>query len=427
MLALAYSEKFIRIKQHTLFNTMDTTGQEAIRDIAMANRLTRQELQQIVDAAIDLEMWDEKSLVARWQELRQASRLQGREFKKWALRQLAGQLASLRDSTTLYHGQPRRQRPYRSRKIQLEQQPAARQIFGMCPVRSEKTLCCNLRTIDAVQNCGFGCSYCSIQTMYAGSNISFDQHFRDKLEAIDLDPDRHYHIGTGQSSDALMWGNRYNILEDMLQFARKWPQALIEFKTKSKNVDYLLHTDVPRNVVCSWSLNPDIIIRNEEHLTAGLIERLTAARAVANRNIRVGFHLHPMLHYQGWGQDYSNLIALILERFQPEEVVFISFGALTFPRPILKKLRTYGIKSRINQTPMTANPEGKLTYPDPIKTQLFRHAYHAFTAWHGRVFFYLCMEEARFWDQSFGYRYPDNATMEAALMQSAWDKLPASA
>ncbi|MBF8269850.1 MAG: hypothetical protein HW386_1559 [Gammaproteobacteria bacterium] len=412
MLPVAYDEKFLDIKQHTLFDTLDAARQEAIRDIAVINRLTRQELKQIVDAAIDLEMWDEKDLVARWQEWRQTSRLQGREFKKWALRQLADQLAALRNSITTYNEQ---------------QQTDARRIFGMCPVQSEKTLCCNLRTIDAVQNCGFGCSYCSIQTMYTGPDISFDQNFRRKLEAIELDSDRHYHIGTGQSSDALMWGNQHNILKDMLWFTRKWPKALIEFKAKSKNVDYLLHTDAPRNIVCSWSLNPDIIIRNEEHLTASLSERLAAARAVADRNIRIGFHLHPMLHYQGWEQNYSELIALILNRFRPEEIVFISFGALTFPRPILNKLRTYGIKSKINQTPMTTNPEDKLTYPDPIKTQLFRHAYNAFAAWHQRVFFYLCMEEARFWDQSFGYRYPDNATMEAALIQSAWSKLPATA
>ena len=426
MLALAYSEKFIRIKQHTLFDTLDTDMRDAIRGIAISNQLTQQELKLIVDAAIDLEMWNEKGLAARWRDWRQTSGLHGREFKKWALRQLNDELTRLRNTTTIYQEVTRPQPSYRPGKIKLEQQTATRKIFGMCPVRSEKTLCCNLRTIDAVQNCGFGCSYCSIQTMYTGADFNFDQHFRRKLEAVELDPDRHYHIGTGQSSDALMWGNKHNILEDMFYFARKWPKALIEFKTKSKNIDYLLQHAVPGNVVCSWSMNPDIIIRNEEHLTAGLSERLAAARAVADRNIRVGFHLHPMIHYQGWEHDYGDLAALILKRFKPEEIVFISFGALTFPRPILKKLRTYGIKSRINQTPMTANPEGKLTYPDSIKEQLFRQAYNAFAVWHGRVFFYLCMEEARFWDTAFGYRYPDNAAMEAALMQSAWNKLPAT-
>jgi len=418
-----YSEKFLRIRQHTLFDTISTANQEAVREIAVANRLSQQELHLVVNAAIDLEMWGEPDISTRWRAWRMSSSLQGREFKKWALGQLHAQLHELHQGTTIYQDKPARQPVYRPRKIRLQEQPADRRIFGMCPVQSEKTLCCNLRTIDAVRNCGFGCSYCSIQTMYSGPDISFDPDFRKKLEAIELDHGRRYHIGTGQSSDALMWGNTHNILADLLAFARKWPLALIELKTKSKNIDYLLKSAVPRNVVCSWSLNPDIIIRNEEHLAATLQERLAAARAIADKGIRVGFHLHPMIHYQGWERGYSDLIALLQASFQPEEIVFISFGALTFPKPILQKLRTYGIKSKINQTSMTTNPEGKLTYTDAIKVQLFRLAYQSFAAWHGKVFFYLCMEESRFWDQSFGWRYPDNATMETALLENAWGKL----
>lgn len=419
-----YSDKFIRIKQHTMFDTLDAKTRNAVRSIAMENRLTQQELKKLVDSAIDLDMWDENNLADVWREWRDSSSLTGREFKRWAIQQLDMHLAELRNGETTYDRSPPRQPAYRPMKVQLAKQTGGQKIFGMCPVKSDKTLCCNLRTIDAAKNCGFGCSYCSIQTMYSGQNVIFDEHFREKLDAIELDPDRHYHIGTGQSSDALMWGNKHNILADMLAFARKWPRALIEFKTKSKNIDYLLQSNVPRNVICSWSLNPDTVIRNEEHLTARLTERLAAARTVADKNIRVAFHLHPMLHYRGWRQDYSDLISQILDRFRPEEIVFISFGALTFPKPILKKLRSYGIKSRINQTPMVANPEGKQTYPDNIKEQLFRHAYEAFSTWHGKVFFYLCMEEAKLWDIAFGHRYPDNETMEASLLASAWEKLP---
>lgn len=424
MLPTAYGEKFSRIQQQTMFHSLDAATRDAVRAIATENRLTQQELKLLVDSAIDLNMWNENDLAEQWHEWRASSNLRGREFKKWALQQLQQRLTALRGSETRYDPDPQRQPSYRPLKVKLHSQTTGQKIFGMCPVRSDKTLCCNLRTIDAVKNCGFGCSYCSIQTMYTGQNIIFDEHFREKLDAIELDPDRYYHIGTGQSSDALMWGNKHNILEDMLHFARNWPRALIEFKTKSKKVEYLLQTDVPRNVVCSWSLNPEIIIRNEEHLTASLSERLAAARAVADKNIRVAFHLHPMIHYQGWQRDYGDLITRVMDCFRPEEIVFISFGALTFPRPILKKLRSYGISSKISQTPMTANPEDKLTYPNHIKEELFRHAYAAFAAWHERVFFYLCMEEAGFWDAAFGYRYPDNAAMEAALLDSAWAKLP---
>jgi spore photoproduct lyase len=80
-------------------------------------------------------------------------------------------------------------------------------ILGSCPVASDKTLCCNLQTLDAVRNCGLDCSYCSIQSFFSGNEVLMDADFGKKLQAMSLDPNQTYHIGTGQSSDSLMWGN----------------------------------------------------------------------------------------------------------------------------------------------------------------------------------------------------------------------------
>jgi spore photoproduct lyase len=420
-----YPEKFARIRAQTLFHKLDDPTRDAVHNIAFDNRLTLQELKLLVNASIDLQMWNAGSLVNDWQRWRAGSRLQGREFKKWAFRELQRKLDACRNGGIAYTAEADSGSSRPRRKIKIEERPRTEKIFGMCPVMSEKTLCCNLRTIDAVKNCGFGCNYCSIQTLFTDEHIQFDSHFRDKLEAIELDPERYYHIGTGQSSDALMWGNKHNILEDMLWFARKWPRALIEFKTKSNNTGYLLQADVPANIVCTWSLNPDLIISNEELYTAGLAERLQAARKIADRHIRVGFHLHPMIHYQGWQEDYHGLINRVLGLFRPEETLFVSFGALTFPKPVLQRLRSRGGKTRISQTALAPNPEGKLSYPDEIKQALFSFGYESFRPWHDKVFFYLCMEEAGFWEASFGFSYPDNATLEQQLLESAWTKLPA--
>ncbi len=419
-----YPEKFDKIEQQTLFHALDAASRDTIRAIAVDNQLTQQELRLLVESSLDLEMWEETSLSMFWDELRGASALSGPEFKKWALAKVRERMETLRRGETFYRQRGGSRISVHRLDKRVERRASPGRIFGLCPVQSDKTLCCNLLTVDAVKNCGFACSYCSIQTMYTDENIVFDSDFRAKLETIELDPGRRYHIGTGQSSDALAWGNKYGVLDDMLYFAEKWPNALVEFKTKSKNVDYLLRARPPGNVICSWSLNPEVIIDNEETLTATLSERLDSARAVADRDIRVGFHLHPMVRYHGWRADYTAMIEQVLARFRSEEVVFVSLGALTFPKPILKKLRSAGTKSKIHQSPMSTNPEGKLTYPDAIKEQLFEHAYEAFGPWHSKVFFYLCMEEARFWRTTFGKAYPDNDALEASLLAGAWKKLP---
>ena len=136
-------------------------------------------------------------------------------------------------------------------------------------------------TLDAVENCPYACSYCTIQTFY-DDNIVFHKNLRQKLAQLELEPDRFYHIGTGQASDALAWGNHLGLLDDLCDFARANSQILLEFKTKSANIDYFTKHPAPANIVCSWTLNPEVIVANEEHLTANLSERLKAARQAAD-------------------------------------------------------------------------------------------------------------------------------------------------
>jgi spore photoproduct lyase len=418
-----YWDKFDNILELTLFDKLDKANQIATRNIAIENRFTVQELKIFIESAIDLNIWNEESLISHWHKWRLSTNLKGREFKKWAFSKLEDLLAELREKENDYSVGLVKIPSYRTQKVTTLHQTSDSKIFGRCPVYSETTLCCNLQTIDAVKNCGFGCSYCSIQTMYTDDNILIDEHFGQKLDAIELDPNKHYHIGTGQSSDALMWGNTNGILDDLFRFARKWPNALLEFKTKSKNVDYLLQSDIPDNIVCSWSLNPDIIIDNEEHLTPSLTRRLDAARSVADKGIKVGFHLHPMVIHKGWQQNYQALIKHVIDQFHTDEVLFVSFGSLTFPKPVIRKIRSYGIQSKIHQMQMVSNPEGKMTYPDDTKEQLFRHAYESFKPWHDKVFFYLCMEEKKLWDLTFGGSYKDNKTFEDTLVESALKKM----
>ncbi|ERP31456.1 SPL family radical SAM protein [Chitinivibrio alkaliphilus] len=292
-----------------------------------------------------------------------------------------------------------------------------RKILGECPVASEKTRCCNLKTLDAVQGCGYGCSYCSIQSFYSGGEVVFDSRLSERLKELSLEKDRIYHIGTGQSSDSLMWGNTNNHLADLMHFADTHEQVILELKTKSNRVDWLLEHEIPRNVICTWSLNPQDVISAEEHHTASLQDRLDAAEKVARAGIRVGFHFHPMMRYHGWKEGYGTICRILQERFSPTEVVSISFGALTFIKPVLKKLRQRALPSRVLQMPFE-EIAGRFSYPREIKKELFSYAYNCFSpGWKESVFFYLCMEDATLWKEVFGFEYSSNEALEASMNQ----------
>ncbi len=395
-----YHEKFLKIAPQTFFPLLSIDDQSYIREIAEHYLFTLQELRIVSEIARDLSMWGEVELPELWSGFEE-------EFsnKDKIIKALDQRIDKLRNAAKRY-GQlklPTKEEQH------LELCHSEKPIHGACPVFSDKTVCCGLKTIDAVKNCCFGCSYCTIQTFYGEDNaIKFDDNLKEKLSKIEIDPDKFYHFGTGQSSDSLAFGNFNNLLGDLCEFAVAHPNILLEFKTKSANVDYFLENDVPKNIVCSWSLNTETIVKNEEFFTATLAERLLAAKKVAERGVRVSFHFHPMVYYSGYVEEYKNLAERVMQEFQPEQIAFISFGTLTFIKPVVHEIRKRGWNTKILEMPFAPDPLGKMTYPDEIKLALFRNIYGAFSDWHEKVYFYLCMEKAEIWDALFGWHYQSN-------------------
>ena len=417
-----YSERFALFSGETLYSNLDPSLQENIQEIGFKHRLTFQELRQITEIAADLQMWEEPGLLEQWSELEKSLAGNGQPVKKILFRKLKDRWHSLKNSRTVYKSGQVSDRPSVSSRKKVTVQDSDNTVFGWCPVASEKTICCNLRTIDAVQGCSLGCSYCSIQNFYDSKHIPVDENLHEKLQSITLNPQKRYHIGSGQSSDSLLLGNKNGVLDAQFDFARNNPNIVLELKTKSKNITWLLEANVPKNVFVSWSLNPQIIIENEEHLTASENDRLRAARTAADKGIRIGFHFHPMVYYDSWRDDYEQLIGRVLSTFSPDEVALVSFGTLTFTKPVVNNLRIKGLQSKVLQIPME-DAAGKLSYPFHIKEEMFTAAWEAFHPWRDQVFFYFCMEDRKLWESVFGYCYEKNEEFEDALCNQVFQKL----
>ena len=417
------------LEQDSIFASLSRSQQQYLLETGANLRLSRQYLRQLTEAAADLEMWDEgnlKELLDPLMNHPKVLKMQGTQRNAYLIGMLREELDRMRSGEIEYQGfHPRR--PAAGRHLFVDQSDRPMQLLGACPVAGEKTRCCNLLTLDAVRQCGFACSYCSIQSFYDRQRIYFFSDLPRRLQEISstLDQDQLYHIGTGQSSDSLMFGNRHGVLDALTDFARDNPRVILELKTKSGNIAYLLENRdrIPENLICTWSLNPQLIIEKEEHRTASLSQRLDAARRTAEAGILTGFHIHPMIRYTGWQKDYRELFLQLQEEFSPQHTVMISFGTLTFIKPVLQQLRSMGIKSRVLQIPLS-DASGKYSYPREMKEELFSFAYQCFSSeWKQQVFFYLCMEPASLWNPVFGFSYRDNEAFEQAMKSAYFEKI----
>jgi len=406
-----YDEKFETSIRSTYFAKLPLDQKAFIKTKAYEHKFSFQQLRLIIEMANDFEMWDEPNIIDIWPE---------HIHSKVILQRITKIYEAVKNRSNSYNGfNPNILRSEQKFKFVTQEKEGFG--LGMCPVASEETRCCNLMTLDAVESCGFDCSYCTIQSFYKQDKITFDSSFTHKLKNLKLESDRTYHIGTGQSSDSLMWGNKEGVLDALFDFARSNENVILEFKTKSDNISYFLENDVPKNIICTWSLNTPVIIENEEHLAASLDKRIASARALADKGVIVGFHFHPIVEYENYLHDYKEVYDELISTFKPEEVSLISMGTLTFIKPVIQKLRQRNFKSKILQMPFD-DAAGKASYPMDIKKEMFSHAYASFRPWHGKVFFYLCMEDHALWKKCFGYEYNTNADLERAMVSAYCEK-----
>lgn len=376
-------------------------------------RLTHQDRQKLLLITQDLAAWEQPPVEESWQTPPEGG--EGKNRKQWSLKRLEDLWQTLKESPQDYSMVPPEE-PAPAAPLTFLELPQGdpSTLLGTCPVSSEKTRCCQLMTLDAVIHCGFDCSYCTIQSFYKNNTIRFHGGLKEKLDRLEIDPDTIYHIGTGQSSDSLLWGNRHNLLDHLFAFAAKHPNVILELKTKSGDVSYLLENPVPPNVITTWSLNTPTIITYEERGTASLEERLAAAEKIAARGNLIGFHFHPMIPYLGWEKEYGEVFQQLLARFIPNRVTHVSLGTLTFIKPVMKAIRQRGLRTKVLQMPLEETA-GKYSYPLKTKEILFRTAYAGLAPWHEEVFFYLCMEDPALWGPVFGREYETNDAFEEAM------------
>jgi len=408
------------ISEQPLFQLLETEAKKFLTERAVELRLSVQDCRQACEIALDFQMWGKGTIEDVWPE-EKSQRAPTKVRKQRIMTLLRSNWEAYKKNDNKYPTD------CNTAKISAASKPRAIEKsslgLGRCPVASPRTLCCNLQTLDAVDNCGYGCSYCSIQSFFDGKQISFDKGFADKLKNLELDAEKIYHIGTGQSSDSLMWGNSHGVLDAVIDFAWANPNVILELKTKSANVSHLLRANAPKNIICTWSLNTPTLIHYEEHGTASLDKRLDAARKVADAGYLVGFHFHPIVHYDQWQQDYALVVERLSTLFKPQEVALVSMGTLTYIKSVIREIRKRAIPTQILKMPMV-DTNGKQSYPDEIKLSLFSHVYNSFPeSWKTEVFFYLCMENHSLWKPVFGYEYASNSEFETAMKNAYLGKI----
>jgi len=272
---------------------------------------------------------------------------------------------------------------------------------------AEQYLSCDYYTLHLAEGCDLECSYCILQAYLTNPLLIVYVNVGEMLENLSVilsaNKDKFFRIGTGQLADSLSMDHITGFTEHLVPFFNEQENAILELKTKSDNVERLLHLKSGGKTVVSWSMNAEEIQHDEEHKTATLEERLSAAEKICARtDHRVGFHFDPVIDFPGWEESYGKTIRNLFSRIPSERIAWISLGCLRF-MPSLKPI----MESRFPNSPLPRGEwirgmDGKMRYFKPVRIAIYRELVRRIRAIAPEVTLYLSMESPEVWKEVFG-------------------------
>lgn len=255
--------------------------------------------------------------------------------------------------------------------------------------------CCDYYVLNLGVGCFSNCHYCYLHhymntpfTVYA----NLDDMFVEVREFCAKRPNKTIRLGSGEFIDSVGIDDIADLNRILVPALTGIENIIFEIKTKSSSIDHLLGLNHHDRAVIAWSVNSEKMIAWEEPQADSLADRLKAAAKCRANGYKIGFHFDPLIHYEGWEEEYERVVDKIFEAIEPEDIAWISLGALRFNpalKPIIKRKFP---ESRLIYGELLPGLDGKLRYPLSLRREMFRRLNEAIKSHGGAVPVYLCME-----------------------------------
>lgn len=280
--------------------------------------------------------------------------------------------------------------------------PFEGQFFKRCPGTHQKMACCNYFVLNLGLQCNMNCSYCYLQSFINTPVMTVYSNIEKALEELDQMTSEFngltFRVGTGEVIDSLSLDPLTLYSRELIRFFKSRPHLTLEFKSKSDYIDQFINEDHGRNVIVSWSINPETIVTYEEHGTASLAKRLVAARKCLDKNFKTSFHIDPVIWHPSWKESYGSLVDEITTKFLPTEVPYISLGALRIqPEQKWIMKERFALDSFVNQAELFEGEDKKLRYDQDLRNEMFKFIIDRFKANNSQWNIFLCMESPETW------------------------------
>jgi spore photoproduct lyase len=279
--------------------------------------------------------------------------------------------------------------------------------FQKCP-GSPNVICCNYYLLNTCFNCLYNCTYCFLNSYLNSYGIVQFVNLEDLTDLIKThcgEADHAVRIGTGEFTDSLMFDEITSISTELIERTSSIPNLFLEFKTKSSNIDHLEFIKNKGNTVLAWSVNTKRNIDLYEEGASNISERIDAAVKAQRWGYYTAFHFDPIIKYDNFIDEYSNVIELMADKLDPDKIIWISLGCFRYSPGFKEIIKNSFPDERLTVEEMFPGCDGKYRYLAPERAEIFKTFKKKIEIHFPDVFIYLCMEDSEIWHKVFSKSY----------------------
>lgn len=184
--------------------------------------------------------------------------------------------------------------------------------------------------LPLVTGCAGKCEYCYLNTQlgkkpYIRVYVNVDEILESAQKYVDNNKPDITIFEASATSDPVPVEAYTGSLYKTINFFGSQSHGRLRFVTKFTEVEPILGANHNGNTTVRFSLNSESIIKKYEHGTPGMDERINASFKIAEAGYRLGFIIAPVFIYQGWKDEYGEMLVRLnksLEKYPISEIHF---------------------------------------------------------------------------------------------------------
>jgi spore photoproduct lyase len=278
------------------------------------------------------------------------------------------------------------------------------EFWKPCPGTTKGYYCCGYQIITPLTGCGMYCRYCVLQAYLENQGQVVYENIPDLQKEIERKMATWKGVvrfGTGEFGDSLFLEDTLHLSEKIAAMLEPYPNAVVEFKTKSTNIRGLAKIKDPRKVIIGFSMNTPAMISLHERNTAALEDRLKAAQESIAMGFWVAFHFDPIIYYPQWKQEYPEVVRKIFDYVKdPGKIAWWSLGGFRSAPSLKEHLKKSNMHLPLFSEEMITGEDGKYRYFRPVRVEFYVALCEEIEKHFAAVPLYLCMESPEVWEAS---------------------------